>query len=40
MSVAPKKLHVTVVVTKPQEAMLAHIGHSAGSLTCPSGTNF
>ena len=28
------------MVPKPQQAMLAHKGHSAGSLTCPSGANF
>ena len=36
----PKKLSVTIVVTKPQEAILARKTHSAGSLTCPSYTNF
>ena len=40
LSVAPKKLHVTVVVPKPQEAILAHKKHSAGSFICPCGTNF
>ena len=29
-----------VVVLKPQEAILAHKRHSAGSLTCLPGTNF
>ena len=31
---------MTIVVTKPQEAMLVLQRHSAGSFGCPSGTNF
>ena len=30
---------MTIVVPKPQQAMLARKRHSAGSLTCPSDTN-
>ena len=31
---------MTIVLTRPQDAMLAHKRHSAGSLICPSGTKF